>query len=101
MNSRHRYSVSFQRPLPRRDLTIATVAHDLRNPLGTMRAVLEFVLDDLMPDDDAHQMARRQLGVARRVSQQMLRLVNELLDSAALKARRAGGYELCDPGEIL
>src|SRR5215208_702360 len=74
--------------LAARDLVIATLAHDLRSPLGALRAVIDFVLEELLPDDDAHGLARQQLGVARRATDQMHRLVVDLLDGATIAAGR-------------
>ncbi|MDB4874309.1 MAG: Phosphate regulon sensor protein PhoR [Gemmatimonadetes bacterium] len=61
-------------------LQVAAVSHDLRTPLGTMRSALDFVLDELLPNDEAHEMARRQLATARRMSDHMLQLVTDLLE---------------------
>jgi two-component system sensor histidine kinase SaeS len=85
-----------------RDLVIATVAHDLRSPLGAVYAVLDFVLDQLLPEDDAHVMVRRHLGIARNAANQMLDMVADLLEGTTLEAGRlALAMAPCDPADIV
>jgi two-component system phosphate regulon sensor histidine kinase PhoR len=64
-------------------LMISTVAHDLKTPLAALQAVLGFVLDELLPRDDANAAAREQLAIARRVTLRMRGLVDALLDMTA------------------
>jgi signal transduction histidine kinase len=82
----HRPDTSVSTTLAARDAVIATVAHDLRNPLGAIQMTLEMVLDTLLPNDDAHSEVRRQLGVARRAARAMETLVGDLFDSALIGA---------------
>lgn len=73
-------------PLVGRDLAIATLAHDLRNPLSALQTVLDVVLDQLMPGDQPHDPMRHHLRIARRAADQMLNLVTDLLDAEAIKS---------------
>ena len=73
-------------PLPGRDVVIATVAHDLRNPLGALQTSLDLVLETLLPDDDTLGEVRRQLGVARRAATAMGNLVGDLLEGALIES---------------
>lgn len=85
-----------------RDLVIATVAHDLRNPLSVVYAVLDFVLANLLPDDDVHRGLRQHLHIARHAADQMLDLVTDLLDGTTMDAGPlALRVESCDPCEIV
>jgi signal transduction histidine kinase len=85
-----------------RDSVIANVAHDLRSPLGAVYAALDFVLDTLLPPDEAHRLARKQLGIARSAAEQMFHLVTELLEGTTIDA---GRLALCatpsDPLEMV
>ncbi|HSJ08482.1 MAG TPA: hybrid sensor histidine kinase/response regulator [Longimicrobiales bacterium] len=68
-----------------RDDVLATVSHDLRNPLGTIYTSAALLLDmDLSPD--AH---RRQLNIIHRSAERMKRLIEDLLDVARMEA---GGF---------
>jgi signal transduction histidine kinase len=85
-----------------RDLVIATVAHDLRNPLSVVYAVLDFVLENLLPEEDVHRPVRRQLAIARQAADQMLDLVTDLLDGATMDAGQVAlRVQSCDPGELV
>lgn len=85
-----------------RDLVIATVAHDLRNPISVVYAVLDFVLENMLPEDDIHGPVRRQLSIARRATDQMLVLVADLLDGATMDASQlALRLRPCDPCELV
>jgi signal transduction histidine kinase len=69
-----------------RELMVAVVSHDLKNPLATIQMGLSFLLEELVPDDDAHGSARRQLQALRRSADRMNRLIHDLLDVAAIEA---------------
>jgi signal transduction histidine kinase len=85
-----------------RDLVIATVAHDLRTPLSAVYAALSFVLDDLLPQDDAHVLVRLHLGIARRAADQMIGLMSDLLDGTTMeRGRLALRPTRCDCAEIV
>lgn len=85
-----------------RDLVIAMVAHDLRNPLGTIAAVLDFVLESLLPEDDTHVVARRQLTIARSAADQMLDIVTDLLLGTTMdRGQLTLRTRPCDTGELL
>jgi two-component system, sensor histidine kinase and response regulator len=67
-----------------RDEVLATVSHDLKNPLGTIFASSSLLLDvELAPD--AH---RRQLEIIRRTAERMDRLIQDLLDVSRMEAGR-------------
>lgn len=66
---------------------LAVVSHDLRNPLSTISAAAALI-DELELDPEERQ---RQLGVIRRSSQHMNRLIQDLLDLAKIEA---GGLTL-------
>jgi signal transduction histidine kinase/PAS domain-containing protein len=59
-----------------RDQMLSIVAHDLRNPLGTMLMVTE-LLEETLPADSP---SLRQVGMMRRAGKQMNRLIQDLLD---------------------
>jgi PAS domain S-box-containing protein len=60
----------------RKDEFLATLAHELRNPLAPMRNALR-ILEHQMPSDGRVQWAQ---AVVRRQIQQMTRLVDDLMD---------------------
>ena len=59
----------------RKDEFLATLAHELRNPLAPIRNALQILR--LSPDPEAHEQAR---SVMERQVGQMVRLVDDLLD---------------------
>src|SRR4029077_8670936 len=59
----------------RKDEFLATLAHELRNPLAPIRNALQIM--DLTTDDNAHRSARNIIG---RQLKQMVHLVDDLLD---------------------
>jgi signal transduction histidine kinase len=71
-----------------REAMVAVVAHDLKNPLSTVQMAADLLLDDVIPDDDAHSAARRHLLTIRRASDRMFRLVRDLLDVSAMEGGR-------------
>jgi two-component system phosphate regulon sensor histidine kinase PhoR len=66
----------------RRDF-VANVSHELRNPVGTIQAAAE-TLVDVLPDPDEDQ--RRLLDTIGRQSRRMGSLVRDLLDLARIEA---------------
>jgi signal transduction histidine kinase len=65
-----------------RDEVLATVSHDLKNPLGTIYTSSTLLLDvELRPD--AH---RRQLEIIRRTAERMDRLIQDLLDVSRIES---------------
>ncbi|GAA4083998.1 DUF4153 domain-containing protein [Nocardioides kongjuensis] len=66
----------------RRDL-VANVSHELRTPLAGLRAVLENVVDGVVPDDPAV------LATALTQAERMSSLVEDLLDLARVDAGKA------------
>lgn len=71
-----------------REELMAVVSHDLKNPLATIQMAVQFLLDDLIPNDEAHRVGRAQLGVIQRSAQRMYRLIHDLLDVAAVEANQ-------------
>jgi signal transduction histidine kinase len=65
---------------------VAVVSHDLKNPLATIQMAVSFLLEDLVPDDAAHQLEREQLHAIHRSAERMYRLIHDLLDVAAIEA---------------
>jgi PAS domain S-box-containing protein len=65
-----------------RDQVVAVVSHDLRNPLGTIIAASELVLDV----DLGETKQKEQLHIIRRASRRMSRLIEDLLDVSRIEA---------------
>ncbi len=63
---------------------LGMAAHDLRNPLASIRGLAEFVLDGTFGPVNAEQTDA--VDTIRQASQSMLDLVNELLDVATIEA---------------
>ena len=63
-----------------RDEVLAVVAHDLRNPLYTMRLAC-----DTLGDASSGQ---RQIGMLQRAIRQMQGLIDDLMDAASIRASR-------------
>ena len=68
-----------------KDEFVASVSHELRSPLTSIRGYLELILDDgaRLPDD-----TREYLGVVDRNADRLLSLVNDLLFVASVDAGR-------------
>jgi signal transduction histidine kinase len=69
-----------------REQMMAVVSHDLRNPLATIQMAVSFLLDELVPDDAAHERERKQLHAVHRSADRMYRLIQDLLSVAAIEA---------------
>jgi PAS domain S-box-containing protein len=65
-----------------REQTMAVVSHDLRNPLGSVSAAAELLLDVPLPED----RQRQQLQIIQRAAERMNRLIQDLLDVARIEA---------------
>lgn len=65
-----------------REQTMAVVSHDLRNPLGSVSAAAELLLDVPLPED----RQRQQLEIIKRAAERMNRLIQDLLDVARIEA---------------
>ena len=65
-----------------RDQMLAVVSHDLRNPLGTVSAAAELLLDIELPEEKKTE----QLQIIRRASIRMNRLIEDLLDVSRIEA---------------
>ena len=76
-----------QRASRAREQLLATLSHDLKTPIGTMRMAVDFALD-LLSNDQEHRQIRSTLASGRRAADRMLRLVHDLLDVSAIEAGR-------------
>ena len=65
---------------------MAVVSHDLRNPLATVQMAVSFMLDEVVPNDAAHEPERIQLKAIHRSADRMYRLIQDLLSVAAIEA---------------
>jgi signal transduction histidine kinase len=72
-----------------RDVVLATVSHDLRNPLNTILMSTSLITD--FADERLEPKVRDRVEVIRRVAQQMNRLIQDLLEVATIEA---GGMAL-------
>jgi signal transduction histidine kinase len=61
------------------------VAHDLRNPLSAIQIAAR-VLKEMVPDDGAHALERKQLLAIQRSADRMSRLIHDLLEAGAIDA---------------
>jgi signal transduction histidine kinase len=69
-----------------REQVVAVVSHDLKNPLATIQMAVNFLLEELVPDDAAHEKERSQLQAIHRSAERMYRLVHDLLDVTEIEA---------------
>lgn len=69
-----------------REKMVAVVSHDLKNPLSTIQMAVSFLLEDIVPDDEAHAMERKQLNAVKREAARAYRLIRDLLDVNAIDA---------------
>ena len=67
-----------------RDDVLATVSHDLKNPVGTIYTSAALMLE--MPLDEAQRT--RQITIIRRTAERMNRLIQDLLDVSRMDAGR-------------
>jgi signal transduction histidine kinase/ActR/RegA family two-component response regulator len=73
---RERYAEALRAADQRKDVFLATLAHELRNPLAPMRTALE-IMRIVPPSESAYEQAR---SVLDRQLKQMTRLIDDLLD---------------------
>src|SRR5258706_148251 len=66
-----------------KDDFVATVSHDLRTPLTSIRAFSQILRDN--PDLDPAERAR-QLGIVIKESERLTRLINQILDVSKLES---------------
>ena len=81
-----------------KDDFVASVSHELRTPLTAIMGFLDLVLDE---EGSVSPTARQQLGVVKRNSERLLRLVSDLLFAAqARDGRLALDVERVDLAEL-
>ena len=65
-----------------RDAVLGIVAHDLRNPVGTIQMTTDLLLEGVLPEE-----ARgKYYGIIRRATDRMKHLIQDLLDVASIEA---------------
>lgn len=80
-----------------RDEVLATVSHDLKNPLGTIYTSSALLLEmEMSPDAQ-----RRQLEIIRRTATRMDRLIQDLLDVSRMEAGRFSVEPKAEPASSL
>jgi PAS domain S-box-containing protein len=79
-----------------RDHVLAIVAHDLRNPLGTVVMAADLVLETMA--DDFH---RKHLAMIRRSADRMNQLIHDLLDVVRIEGGRLSIEPVPDRIELL
>jgi PAS domain S-box-containing protein len=89
---------ALRRAVAAREETMAVVSHDLRNPLSSISAAAELLLEVPLPED----RRRQQLRGVRRATERMHRLISDLLDVARIDA---GGLSVeplpVDPASLI
>jgi signal transduction histidine kinase len=65
-----------------REEVVSIVSHDLRNPLGTVAAAADLLLD--LPLDDEER--KKQANIIKRSAERMSRLIGDLLDVSRIEA---------------
>lgn len=73
---------ALRRAVAAREETMAVVSHDLRNPLSSISAAAELLLDVPLPEE----RRRRQLKGVRVAAERMHRLISDLLDVSRIDA---------------
>jgi signal transduction histidine kinase len=68
-----------------RDEMLGVVAHDLRNPLGTITMAAQMLLEVSAPERTTE---RKQLEIMRRAADRMKRLISDLLDVKRIESGR-------------
>ena len=66
-----------------REEMLGIVAHDLRNPLGTMHMAAELLMESIPPEQT---LQRKQLDIMMRAGERMNRLIQDLLDVKRIEA---------------
>jgi PAS domain S-box-containing protein len=82
-----RAELALQDAVMARDEVLAVVSHDLRNPVGTIGAASELLLD--IPVSEAQR--REHLSIIHRSAERMGRLIQDLLDVARIES---GGFSV-------
>jgi len=69
-----------------REQMVAVVSHDLKNPLATIQMAVAFMLEEMVPDNAEHHKEREQLRAIHRSADRMNRLIQDLLNVAAIES---------------
>ncbi|CAN5851398.1 hypothetical protein BH20GEM3_BH20GEM3_06160 [soil metagenome] len=90
-----------KRAIALRDEVLGVVAHDLRNPVGTVRMATDLLLDPNTRGSGA--ALERHLGIIRRQADRMERLIRDLLDVTRIEAGRlaVAAAEPTPTGELI
>ncbi|MBV9774733.1 MAG: PAS domain S-box protein [Gemmatimonadetes bacterium] len=75
-----------QQAIRQRDEVLGIVSHDLRNPVHTAFMSSSLLLDLL--EDGGESIQRKQLGIIKRATERMNRLIGDLLDVTRLESGR-------------
>ena len=98
-------SESLQEASRRKDEFLATLAHELRNPLAPLRNGLQII--KLVPHDMTK--VERAVAIMDRQLNQMVRLIDDLLDVSRIQPRQGGaapgapaprGHRAASPGDL-
>ena len=68
----------------RKSAFVANVSHEFKNPLGTIRSSLSYILEDL--SSEVSEKQRPALEMAKRNTERLIRLVTDLLDVSKIEA---------------
>ena len=85
----------------RKDL-LATVSHDLKNPLSVLLMTMEMLIKTLPPDQESTEKRRRLLVRSQRAAEQMRQLITDLLDSSKIEAGKLEIHPVsCDIHDVI
>ena len=81
MTAVHEAETALRQAVQARDQVVAVVSHDLRNPLGTISAASDLILELELPEATKEE----QLRIIRRTTDRMNRLIQDLLDVSRIE----------------
>lgn len=84
-----------------KDYVIATVAHDLRNPVGSIKIFTEFMKRDLLNDEMGKEELITNLDIIHSSCENALNTINELVEDARLNNVAELKIEECDLNQII
>jgi signal transduction histidine kinase/CHASE3 domain sensor protein len=71
-----------------REEVLSVVSHDLRNPVHTIGMSSAFLLDVLPGEGKEGEMVRKQMGIIKRATDSMNRMIQDLLDITRIESGR-------------